>query len=93
MERTTNTPVARRVASITCAYREGAIEVRLNEWRSQFPHVPRDRQANTPAKRRSRLRYIHPMTREQQTALIEEACAARLAAREAQEHKMSEDYH
>jgi hypothetical protein len=32
------------------------------------------------ARRRERLRHIHPLTREQQMALIEEARAARLAA-------------
>ncbi|WP_046869682.1 hypothetical protein [Microvirga massiliensis] len=50
-----------------------------------------DRQPNAPAKhRRDHLRRIHPMTREQQMALIEEARAARLAAREAQEHKTAQ---
>ena len=33
----------------------------------------------TARRRRERLRYIHPLTREQQLALIEEARAARLA--------------
>jgi hypothetical protein len=33
----------------------------------------------TARRRRERLRHIHPLTREQQLALIEEARAARLA--------------
>jgi hypothetical protein len=33
----------------------------------------------TARRRRERLRHIHPLTREQQVALIEEARAARLA--------------
>ena len=40
----------------------------------------------TARRRRDRLRHIHPLTREQQLALIEEARAARLA----QEQKPSE---
>ena len=40
----------------------------------------------TARRRRERLRHIHPLTREQQLALIEEARAARLA----QEQKPSQ---
>ena len=39
----------------------------------------RQNQTQTARRRRERLRYIHPLTREQQIALIEEARAARLA--------------
>ncbi len=55
---------------------------------SRLPSLtPSNRQNRTQSERRcrERLRYIHPLTREQQIALIEEARAARLAA--AGEHK------
>jgi len=42
----------------------------------------------TARRRRERLRHIHPLTREQQLALIEEARAARVAY--AQEQKSSQ---
>ncbi len=44
--------------------------------------TPSNRQNRTQSARRrcERLRHIHPLTREQQMALIEEARAARLAA-------------
>jgi hypothetical protein len=42
--------------------------------------------AGVAKRRRDRLRHIHPMTREQQMALVEEARAARLAAHQAQDH-------
>jgi hypothetical protein len=45
----------------------------------------RQNQTQTARRRRERLRHIHPLTREQQMALIAEARAARLAA--AGEHK------
>ncbi len=49
--------------------------------------TPSNRQNRTQSarRRRERLRHIHPLTREQQMALIEEARAARLTA--AGEHK------
>jgi hypothetical protein len=40
----------------------------------------RQNQTQTARRRRDRLRHIHPLTREQQMALIAEARAARLAA-------------
>ena len=40
----------------------------------------RQNQTQTARRRRDRLRHIHPLTREQQIALIEEARAARLAS-------------
>jgi hypothetical protein len=40
----------------------------------------RQNQTQSARRRRERLRHIHPLTREQQIALIEEARAARLTA-------------
>jgi hypothetical protein len=40
----------------------------------------RQNQTQSARRRRERLRHIHPLTREQQIALIEEARAARLAS-------------
>jgi hypothetical protein len=54
-------------------------------------HNPlRDERPNRLAKPKlERLRHIHPMTHEQQVALVEEARAARRAA---QEHKTAEQH-
>jgi hypothetical protein len=58
-------------------------EAMLRSAHSHTPAPPRAERPNGLAKRRlDRLRHIHPMTREQQMTLIEEARAARLAEQE-----------
>ena len=58
----------------------------INAAHNHNPASPRDDRLNPDARRKlNHLRRIHPMTREQQVALIEEARAARRAERQTAE--------